>query len=248
MSNLKLLFTANHKYLVNFDDEFTDLKHIGRFKTNVLHNQEEGVSFQLANHTCMLLKPTLQDLEDLIERGPQIIIPKDIAWISYRLGASSSEHIVEVGGGSGALTLALAQSLAPNGKLTVFEQSKKHLKILNKNIEKSPYKDSIVLVNEEFTSDTPTLKCDALFFDSPQPWNFVSWAKKSLVPGGLIMAYLPTTNQVLDFLNHLDGWQELELIENIQRDWKVDKNALRPKNMSLGHTGFIVNARNIDLH
>ena len=135
MSNLKLLFTANHKYLVNFDDEFTDLKHIGRFKTNVLHNQEEGVSFQLANHTCMLLKPTLQDLEDLIARGPQIIIPKDIAWISYRLGASSSEHIVEVGGGSGALTLALAQSLAPNGKLTVFEQSKKHLKTFKNHLK-----------------------------------------------------------------------------------------------------------------
>ena len=248
MSNLKLLFTANQKYLVDFDEEFTDLKRIGRFKTNVLHNQKEGVPFQLVNHTCMLLKPTLHDLESLIERGPQIIIPKDIAWISYRLGVSASKHIVEVGGGSGALTLALAQLLAPTGKLSVFEQSKKHLRILNKNLNRSPWKDSVVLINEEFTPDTPTLICDALFFDTPQPWNFIPWAKKSLIPGGLLMAYLPTTNQVLEFINHLDDWQEIELVENIQRDWKADKSALRPKNVSLGHTGFIVNARNIDLH
>jgi len=248
MSNLKLLFTANQKYLVDFDEDFTDLKRIGRFKTSVLHNQKEGVPFQLVNHTCMLLKPTLHDLESLIERGPQIIIPKDIAWISYRLGASASKHIVEVGGGSGALTLALAQSLAPNGKLSVFEQSKKHLRILNKNLNRSPWKDSVVLINEEFTPDTPTLICDALFFDTPQPWNFIPWAKKSLISGGLLMAYLPTTNQVLEFINHLDDWQEIELVENIQRDWKADKSALRPKNVSLGHTGFLVNARNIDLH
>ena len=248
MSNLKLLFTAERKYLINMNDEFTDLKNIGRFKTKLLHNQKEGTPFQLINNTCMLLNPSLQDLEDLIERGPQIIIPKDIAWISYRLGASASNHIVEIGGGSGALTLALAQSLAPNGKLTVFESSKKHLRFLNKNLRRSPCKDSVVVMNEEFTSETPTSDCDAIFFDLPQPWDLIPWAKKSLIPGGLLMAYLPTTNQVSNFINHLDDWQEVKLVENIQRDWKVDKNAIRPKNKSLSHTGFIVNARNIDLH
>ena len=247
MSDLKILFTANQKYLVNLDDDFTELKNFGRFKTKILKDEKEGVPFKLINHNCLLLEPTLQDLEELLERGPQIIIPKDIAWISYRLGASSSNHIVEVGGGSGALTLALAQSLAPNGKLTVFESSKKHLRILNRNLNKSPWKESVVVINEEFTSKTPTSNCDAVFFDIPQPWTLLSWAKKSLVPGGLIMAYLPTTNQVSNLINHLNDWREVELVENIQRDWKVDKNALRPKNKSLGHTGFIVSARNIDL-
>ena len=247
MSNFKILFTTHQKYLVDLDSDFTELKNLGRFKTKVLKDKKIGLPFKLVNHHCLLLEPNLPDLEGLLERGPQIITPKDIAWISYRLGASSSNHIVEVGGGSGALTLALAQSLAPNGKLTVFESSEKHLRILNRNLNKSPWKESVVVRNEEFTIDTPVLDCDALFFDIPQPWVLLSWAKKSLVPGGLLMAYLPTINQVSNLINYLNDWREVELVENIQRDWNVEKNALRPENKSLSHTGFIVSARNIDL-
>ena len=44
-------------------------------------------------------------------------------------------------------------------------------------------------------------------------------------------------------IEHLDRWQEIEIVETIQRSWQSKQNALRPQSNMIGHTGFIVSAR-----
>ena len=66
---------------------------------------------------------------------------------------------------------------------------------------------------------------------------------KSLKIGGVLICYLPTVNQVQTLLETLGNWEEIEIIENIQRSWQSKANALRPQSNMIGHTGFIVSAR-----
>ena len=65
----------------------------------------------------------------------------------------------------------------------------------------------------------------------------------SLKIGGVLICYLPTVNQVQTLLETLGNWEEIEIIENIQRSWQSKVNALRPQSNMIGHTGFIVSAR-----
>ena len=62
-------------------------------------------------------KPRLSDLVDSFDRPTQILYPKDIGYALYRLGVKSGDSVVEVGTGSGALTAAIAQSVAPDGRV-----------------------------------------------------------------------------------------------------------------------------------
>ena len=91
--------------------------------------------------------------------------------------------------------------------------------------------------------NTEIIHTTSIVLDLPNPWTIVSWAQKSLRIGGFLICYLPTVNQVQKLIEHLDRWQEIEIVETIQRSWQSKQNALRPQSNMIGHTGFIVSAR-----
>jgi len=101
----------------------------------------------------------------------------------------------------------------------------------------------VEVIPESLTPETEPRECHAVALDLPQPWELVGWAAASLAPGGRLVAYLPTTPQVAQLLRALEGWGELRVLENLQRDWEPKPQSLRPQHRMLGHTGFIVSAR-----
>ena len=52
----------------------------------------------------------------LMKRGPQIIYPKDVGSIIVSANINSESKVLEIGTGSGALTLFLVSLLGPNAK------------------------------------------------------------------------------------------------------------------------------------
>ena len=56
-----------------------------------------------------------------MKRGPQIIYPKDISQIVIEANISSSSKVLEIGTGSGALTLYLLNILNGSGSLTTLD-------------------------------------------------------------------------------------------------------------------------------
>ncbi len=71
-----------------------------------------GSKFSLSGgREFWILKPTVNELMQSIERGPQVIMPKDAATIVFRLGIRPGETVVEGGLGSGSLTIALANAV-----------------------------------------------------------------------------------------------------------------------------------------
>ena len=151
--------------------------------------------------------------------------------------------MIEAGTGSAALTLSLAQTVAPNGKVVTFENNPKHSLVAEKNLEMSPWKDLVKINKTELSKTTEEIRADSIFLDLPNPNQIVSWAEKSLKVGGYMLIYVPTSNQVEKLLNSLGDWKQVEIVEVIQREWQARIDALRPKSSMIGHTGFIVSAR-----
>ena len=243
MADWYLLVIDNKSFLVNLNSKIIHIKNFGGFPSEYLRNQKKGIEFDIFGKKGKLIQHNLSDIQKNLLRGPQIISPKDIAWILYSSEVKSNDVIIEAGGGSGALTTALAQSVFPNGKVITFEKNEKHFEILKKNLELSHFSDRVELRNEELNGQTEVVSCSSIILDLPEPQVLVKWAEESLVLGGKILCYVPTINQVENLLTALNGWSEIEINEMIHRTWQPKIEAVRPNTNILGHTGFIVSAR-----
>ncbi len=243
MANWRLLLAQGKTHLVNLDAEKQELPGLGSFRSVVLRDAPLGEEFDLVGTPARLFEPTLPDLEANLSRGPQVILPRDLAWITWALALEPGDSVVEAGGGSGGLTLALARAVAPDGRVASFEPRPAHRQVLECNLQRSPHAALVEVIPESLTPETEPRECHAVALDLPQPWELVGWAAGSLAPGGRLVAYLPTTPQVAQFLRALEGWGELRVLENLQRDWEPKPQSLRPQHRMLGHTGFIVSAR-----
>ena len=243
MADWCLLVIDNKSHLINLDLKIVEIKNFGNFPSEFLKKQKIGMEFDLFGKSSKLLPYNLSDIQRNLQRGPQIISPKDIAWIIYDLEVKSNDVVVEAGGGSGALTTALAQSAFPDGKIITFEKNKKHYNIVKKNLELSPYSDLVELRNEELLDQTNSISCNSIILDLPEPQNLINWAERSLKLGGKILCYVPTINQVEKLLSSLSKWSEIDVSEIMHRIWRTKLDAIRPDTNILGHTGFLVSAR-----
>ena len=115
-----LLVIDGTSHLVNLDSNTIEIKNFGNFPSEFLKKQKKNVNFNFFEKEAKLIPHSLSDIQKNLVRGPQIISPKDIAWIIHNLDFKSGDTIIEAGGGSGALTTALAQVAYPEGKVITF--------------------------------------------------------------------------------------------------------------------------------
>ncbi len=243
MADWCLLIIDKKSHLINRSLETVEIKNFGTFPTAIIRDKVHSVEFDLFDKKCKLIPYSLTDIQSNLFRGPQIISPKDIAWLIYNSNLKSGDIVVEAGGGSGALTVALAQTVFPEGKVITFEKNKKHIEIIRKNLNMSPYSNLVTLNHSELKNNTETISCNCVILDLPNPHTIVDWAAKCLQLGGKLLCYVPTINQVEKLLTSLEEWSQIEVSESIHRTWQSRSKAIRPNTNLIGHTGFVVSAR-----
>lgn len=199
-------------------------------------------------HTYIVVEPSLSELMKEIKRNTQIIYPKEAGRIIFKLNIYPGRHVIEAGTGSGALTMALARFVAPGGRVYSYEAREEMLLNARTNLEKAGLAEVVEFKQRNISEGFDETGVDALFLDVREPWKYLPQAKAALKPSGFFGAIVPTTNQVTELLialkaNDLGG---IEVEENLLRRYKPIPGRLRPEDIMVGHTGYLVFARNVD--
>jgi len=244
LKNGDLIFIYHEKssFLVSFYDGISIETHKGRL---IIKNPVEYGDIVYTNimEPFIILRPTLSDLMMKVKRKTTIIYPKEAGLIILELGIQSGSKVIEIGTGSGSLTILLSNICGENGKVYSFERNEEHLKIAKKNIEKFCKFNNIEFFLKDPVNENGfgIHNIDSIFIDVPTPWELVDYAYNSLIGGGHIGFISPNIEQVQRTINKLENlnFTRIRCFEVLTRGIRVKKNLTRPFDRMVAHTGYL---------
>ncbi len=199
------------------------------------------------NYDFTILKPTILDHLNHLFRITQIIYPKDIGLIIQYLDICPGKIVLEIGTGSGALAISIANLLRPDGHLYTYEAKKKFAEIAKKNFKKVKLEDYITLRNYDAKKGIEEKAVDAVTIDVGDPWEIIPIVSESLKPGFPLCSFSPTINQVEKTVSALQSlsYADISTLECFVRNMKVDVGKTRPATTMICHTGYLTFARKV---
>jgi tRNA (adenine57-N1/adenine58-N1)-methyltransferase len=233
-------------YLLRLEAGRTFQFHRGTIAHSDLIGAEDGTWVDSSGGaTLLLIRPRLADYILKMKRGAQVVYPKDMGPILVYADIATGLTVLEAGTGSGALTLALARAVGPQGRVISVELREDHAVQGRKTVERWHGK---VPLNIEFrigdvSGMVAELSPDRIVLDLPEPWHTVESAAEHQPTGGVLCAYLPTVPQVqttVEMARATGAFAEIEVKEFLLRDWNVSGRSVRPEHSMVGHTGFLI--------
>lgn len=195
------------------------------------------------NEKFICLEPNFVDLWENLRRGPQLVTQKDIGLILAKTGVNKESKIVDAGGGSGSLCLALANVCK---EVTTYEINPEHYEIISRNKQLFGMKN-LNIKQENIYEGIAEKELDLITLDLPEPWKAVKQAEKALKTGGFLVVYLPNLTQMKIFIDSCrkTAIKIVETVELLERKWKIEDKIMRPEFEMLGHTGFMTFCRRL---
>lgn len=233
------------KYPVLAKRGMIEVRKLGVMDGDKLCGSSFGDRLEVGGRRFVILRPSLNDLLSVIERKAQIITAKDSFLIPLHLDIACGSRVVEAGAGSGALTLVLLKSVAPEGMVFSYELRADHAEVARRNVEMSGYGKCWELHMGDVCKEDLPKDVDAVMLDMPNPWDALANAVKALRAGGHICCYVPNANQLELLVNTMreSGLMEVYSFETIQREMVVHEGGVRPSFETLGHTGYLAFGR-----
>lgn len=206
---------------------------------------------QVSSHlgkSFTLLQPALDDLIREVRRNTQILYPKDIGYILVSMGIGPGQQVLEAGTGSGALTIALAHAVGSEGQVFSYERRPETQKLAQSNLELLGLAERVTFKVRDIAEGFDERGLRAVYYDLPNPEDYLEQASQALQPGGFFGCILPTTNQVSLLLAALRkfAFGLVEVSEILHRYYKPVAQRLRPADNMNAHTGYLIFARKLD--
>jgi tRNA (adenine57-N1/adenine58-N1)-methyltransferase len=247
-----LIDRKQRRYLVRLEPGGRFQTHAGVLEHDEVIGAPEGCEVAArrdgeasATRRFLVLRPTLADLVVKMPRGAQVIYPKDLGAILIAADLFPGARVLEAGVGSGSLSMA---ALRAGCEVTGYEIREDFAARARANVaqllgEHVPYRVEVRDVYEGIDA----LDLDRILLDLPEPWRVLPHASKALVPGGILLAYLPGINQTAELRNHLEhaGFGLAETVEILRRTWHIEGRSVRPDHRMVAHTGFLTTARRL---
>ncbi len=234
---------------------YVKLRRGDRFYTHkgvIEHDELIGTPYGQAIRTHLdepyyLMRPSIHDELMSLKRVTQIIYPKEIGQILLKLDVCSGRRVIEAGTGSGALTMALAHAVQPQGKVYSYEARPEMLQVARTNLARVGLGDLVEFVERDIGLGFVHSEADALFLDVREPWAYLEQVSAALADGGHLGALVPTTNQIVTLLQALGQhpFIAIEVLEILLRRYKPVPGRLRPEDTMVGHTGYLLFARKV---
>ena len=236
-----------NKYFLNTGGKTDKYKGVGVINPADLVGIEYGKQTKIKDKEFWIFKPSSMDKLQGLKRKAQIILPRDAAHIITNCSIESGHTVLESGIGSGSLTIALANAVAPSGKVISYDNREDFIKHALKNLKTMGLDVFVKTENKDVTRGIKEKDLDAVIIDIPNPWDAVPHAWKALKVGGYLCTYSPLISQVEKTVDIIKkhGFIEVKTYENIQREMVVSKHSTRPSFNMLGHTGYLTFARKV---
>lgn len=241
-----LYFDERRKWLVKVTSQREFHTHKGVVKISSIIGKPFGtVVRSTLGYRFWALKPTTYDFIMNVERPTQIVYPKDVGLILIRLGLRPGSVVLETGTGSGALTLAMANAVRPDGHVYSYEIRPEFASIASRNLKKAGVLDYVTIKTADAKKGFQEKNVDAVVIDLGDPWKIISKAYKSLKGGAPVASFSPTFNQVEKTVEAFKrvGFLDVETVETLLREIRAEKGKTRPVTFMVGHTGYITFAK-----
>lgn len=220
--------------------------HVGSVDSLEIVGRKSGsMLITSSGRRLFVLAPTLTDYVLEMPRGAQVIYPKDLAAILFRLEIFPGCKILESGVGSGALSTALARL---GVEVTGVEVREDYLNLARKNVLGflgEPGLERVHHLQGDIYLAAPPGPFDAVVLDVPEPWRALASVRQAISDRGVLCVYVTNVTQlsrVNDALAEHDfGYSEA--VELLERQWYLKGLVARPHHRMVGHTGFLLTAR-----
>ncbi len=226
---------------------------LGTHKGKILHDEivgktEGSLVLSSTGERFRVFRPSVTDRMMKVQRKTQIVYPKDAAWFVLAMDIKPGMKIIEMGTGSGAFTILLAQLIGPDGKIYTFDKREDFLKNAEENLKKAGLEDRVVFELLNAGDPFPVKDVDAVFLDLPEPWLAIPPAWDALAPGKAIAIIVPTAEQLKRSVETLkdEGFAVIDTVEVLERRILVrKKEGVRPFEKMIGFTGYLISARKL---
>ncbi|RLE27471.1 tRNA (adenine-N1)-methyltransferase [Candidatus Acetothermia bacterium] len=221
--------------------------HRGVIRHDDIAGRPEGVRvLSGTGYRFIAFRPRAPERMMKVRRRTQIVYPKDAGWLVLALDLFPGARVIEMGTGSGAFTVLLAQLVGREGRVYTFDRREDFLSNALSNLERYGLRDRVEAQLLEAGAPFPVGDVDAVFLDLPDPWLAIPPADAALAPGRPLALIVPTAEQLKQAFGTLAGagFVALEAVEILERRMLVRKReGVRPFERMVGFTGYLVSGR-----
>jgi len=194
----------------------------------------------------LILRPTTYDIIGHLARPTQIMYPKDIGFVLLKLGLSSGKTVIEAGTGSGAMTVAMASAVKPNGHIYSYEIRPGFLQSAKRVLKKAGLDEYVTLKHRDAKAGFEEREVDAALIDLGEPWAVIPHVWDALRGGATMSSFSPTMNQVERTVVSLHNrFANVQSFECLLREIRAEEGKTRPATVMIGHTGYLTFANKI---
>jgi len=241
-----LLEPSGTKHLAQLDQETVKIPAVGVVHAETLRKMV-GRRWTIGDRSFLVLRPSIRDEVELLQRQAQIIGPKDAPVLLWNCDVKAGDFIVEVGAGSGAMTLALAHAAGPKGRVVSYDLRMDFLEQARRNVVAAGLAGPVEFKIGDARTGIEERDADAVIVDIPDPWEAVGSSWEALRPCGHFASYSPNMEQVNRTAKALRAgtFVEIRTVEIIEREIVAHEAGTHPSFAPLGHTGYLTFARKV---
>src|SRR5207245_8927265 len=129
-----LLEPSGRKQMVVLDRETVKVPRLGVVRAESLVALI-GRRWTVGGRSFLVLTPSIRDTVNSVSRKAQIVGPKDLPALVWNTDVKPGDFVIEVGSGSGAVTVALANAVGPEGRVVSYDLGSDFLTRARANVD-----------------------------------------------------------------------------------------------------------------